>query len=173
MGWARIARIDWLKSDACTQQWLQSTERFLISPDLPLLDGPLYHKASSDNDSVFHHAIADTQLDGWGCRVGALRLRDEHGIFLRNIGDGQRAPTPLLELAHVLGASRAVELKTETEADLLYLRGRGTSLGGLRPKCSIVDDDGYLAIGKFPSITDERSVTKGEILALFQKRIRR
>src|ERR1700675_1431139 len=43
---------------------------------------------------------------------------------------------------------------------------RGTSLGGLRPKCSVIDDDGALSIGKFPSVEDERAVTKGEVLAM-------
>ncbi len=47
-----------------------------------------------------------------------------------------------------------------------YLQGKGTSLGGMRPKCTIVDADGSLAIGKFPSINDIRSVTRGEVLAL-------
>ncbi len=47
-----------------------------------------------------------------------------------------------------------------------YLRGRGTSLGGLRPKCTVLDDDGRLSIGKFPSVQDQRAVTKGEVLAL-------
>jgi serine/threonine-protein kinase HipA len=72
----------------------------------------------------------------------------------------------LVELAHLLAASRAVETNTETAADLAYLRGRGTSLGGLRPKCTVGDDDGRLSIGKFPSVNDERAVTKGEVLAL-------
>lgn len=36
----------------------------------------------------------------------------------------------------------------------------------MRPKCSVVDDDGTLAIGKFPSVQDERAVTKGEVLAM-------
>lgn len=57
-------------------------------------------------------------------------------------------------------------MNKETAADLKYLRGKGTSLGGMRPKCSIMDDDGYLAIGKFPSIQDDLSVTRGEVLAL-------
>ena len=30
----------------------------------------------------------------------------------------------------------------------------------------MIDDDGALSIGKFPSIDDDRPVTKGEILAL-------
>lgn len=30
----------------------------------------------------------------------------------------------------------------------------------------MLDAEGRLAIGKFPSVTDERAVTKGEVLAL-------
>ena len=99
-------------------------------------------------------------------RVGALRFRDEQGVFRRAIKTGSRTTPPLMDLKHLTAASRAVELNEETAADLAYLRGRGTSLGGLRPKCSIVDDDGHLAIGKFPSVRDERAVTKAEVLAL-------
>lgn len=99
-------------------------------------------------------------------RVGALRFRDEEGVLRRTIPDGERATPPRIELQQMIASSRAVELNTETAADLAYLRGRGTSLGGLRPKCSIVDGDGKLAIGKFPSVHDERAVTKGEVLAL-------
>ncbi len=41
-----------------------------------------------------------------------------------------------MELGQMMGATRAVEMNEETEADLRYLRGRGTSLGGMRPKCA-------------------------------------
>src|ERR1019366_10066349 len=101
-----------------------------------------------------------------GSRVGALRFRDEKGVFQRAAEPDRRTAPPLLELRHLVSASRAVETETETAAELAYLRGRGTSLGGLRPKCTVVDDDGMLAIGKFPSVLDERPVTKGEVLAL-------
>jgi serine/threonine-protein kinase HipA len=66
----------------------------------------------------------------------------------------------------MLRASHAVETGTETGEDLKYLLGKATSLGGLRPKCSLIDEDGALALGKFASVTDERSVTRGEVLAL-------
>ncbi|HEV7589132.1 MAG TPA: type II toxin-antitoxin system HipA family toxin [Longimicrobium sp.] len=99
-------------------------------------------------------------------RVGALRFRDEAGVFRRAQEPGRRGVPPLLELGHLLAATRAVETNTESAADLAYLRGRGTSLGGLRPKCSVVDDEGHLSIGKFPSTGDERPVTKGEVLAM-------
>ena len=98
-------------------------------------------------------------------RVGALRFRDEEGVFRRAPEPGRRTVPPLVELARLAGATRAVETDSETEADLAYLRGRGTSLGGLRPKCTVTDD-GKLCIGKFPSVADERAVTKGEVLAM-------
>lgn len=190
---------------AYDSEWLAAADRFELSPDLALVEGYQYRKAPSKEDSIFHFAFADTEPDGWGCRViardhakrrkaaqaagapapgaaltemdyllgvddmsriGALRLVDDEGNFLRTIEDGGRGTPPLLELAQLIGATRAVEMNQETEADLKYLRGRGTSLGGMRPKCTILDEDGHLAIGKFPSVKDDRSVTRGEVLAL-------
>lgn len=99
-------------------------------------------------------------------RVGALRFQDEDGIFKRALEEGRCTAPPLIELTHLLAATRAVEMGNETAADLAYLRGCGTSLGGLRPKCTVIDDQGRLSIGKFPSVADERAVTKGEVLAM-------
>lgn len=99
-------------------------------------------------------------------RLGALRLRDAEKNYMRSVEEGKRATPPLLELEKVMSASRAVELSQETKEDLEYLQGKGTSLGGMRPKCTLLDEDGALALGKFPSVNDERSVTRGEVLAL-------
>ena len=99
-------------------------------------------------------------------RIGALRFRDEDGVFRRAVPEGPSATPPSVSLQALVSASRAVELNQETARDLEYLRGRGTSLGGLRPKCSIIDSDGRIAIGKFPSVADDRAVTKAEVLAL-------
>ena len=99
-------------------------------------------------------------------RVGALRLRDAEGNWQRTVPAGRRSTPPLIELGRIYQASRAVECGQETAEDLRYLQGRGTSLGGMRPKCTLVDEDGRLAIGKFPSVTDMRGVTHGEVLAL-------
>ena len=66
-------------------------------------------------------------------RIGAIRLMDERGRFLRTLEEDGRGTPPLLELAQMMAATRAVEMNKETEADLRYLRGRGTSLGGMRP----------------------------------------
>ncbi len=100
-------------------------------------------------------------------RVGALRFRDETGTFLSTQPSSQQLlAANLKDVERILNASKAFEDHLETPQDLAYLLGRGTSLGGLRPKCSVINEQGRLAIAKFPSITDERSVTKGEILAL-------
>lgn len=99
-------------------------------------------------------------------RMGALRLRDAQGHYLRSVAQGERSTPALIELEKILSASRAVELSTETAQDLAYLQGKGTSLGGMRPKCTVLDVDNTLALGKFPSVSDERSVTQGEVLAL-------
>lgn len=112
-----------------------------------------------------------TEVDYLSCvddfsRVGALRLRNENGQYLRSVTEGERTTPAFLELEQILLASRAVEMSQETAADLAYLQGKGTSLGGMRPKCTILDSDGALSLGKFPSINDERAVTRGEVLAL-------
>jgi len=71
-------------------------------------------------------------------RVGAVRFRDDRGTSYRS-ADGARETPALVQLSHLLSASKAVEENTETARDLEYLRGNGTSLGGLRPKCSLID----------------------------------
>jgi serine/threonine-protein kinase HipA len=99
-------------------------------------------------------------------RIGALRIQNANGGYLRSADQGRRTTPPILELEKMLAASRAVEISRETVDDLNYLLGKGTSLGGMRPKCTVLDEDGMLALGKFPSVNDERNVTRGEVLAL-------
>ena len=97
-------------------------------------------------------------------RIGALRLVDAKGQFL---GFGARHRTPhLVELGKIAEAAHKVEAGTDSMTDLQYLQGRATSLGGMRPKCTVLEEDGSLAIGKFSSIKDERSIVRAEVLAL-------
>lgn len=99
-------------------------------------------------------------------RMGALRLQHGSGTFLQTVEEGKRSTPPLVDLQHLYEASRAVEGGHETLEDLKYLQGKGTSLGGMRPKCTVLDTDGRLALGKFPSLMDTRHVTRAEVLAL-------
>ncbi len=99
-------------------------------------------------------------------RMGALRLRASDGQFLATVEEGKRSTPALMDLQRIYLASRAVESGTETAEDLKYLQGKATSLGGMRPKCTLLEVDGTLALGKFPSIQDTRNVTRAEVLAL-------
>lgn len=99
-------------------------------------------------------------------RVGALRLFDpQANVYLRSGGGHWHVP-PLVELDKVVQAARALEAGTESAQDLHYLLGQGTSLGGARPKSTVRDTDGRLALGKFPSQADKRDVIRGEVLAM-------
>jgi serine/threonine-protein kinase HipA len=123
-------------------------------------------RSGQAQEAVPLHAIDFLLAVDDASRAGALRLQDEAGVFCRATEPGRRTAPPLIELKQLLRATHAVETDSETAADLAYLRGRGTSLGGMRPKCTVADDDGRLAVGKFPSVQDERPVTKGEVLAM-------
>lgn len=103
-------------------------------------------------------------------RIGALRLYKD-GKYLRAAEEGCRMTPPFIELEKMYRATRAIETSTETLEDLRYLQGKGTSLGGMRPKCTVLDEDGRLAIGKFPSVSDTHNVTRAEVLALRLARI--
>lgn len=79
-------------------------------------------------------------------RLGALRLFDpDTGAYLHS-GQAHRHVPPLVELEKTLRAANALEAGTDDEHDLQYLLGNGTSLGGARPKSSVRDRDGWLAL---------------------------
>ena len=45
--------------------WLAAADRFAFDPALPLVPGAQFHRRT-DGGSIFHNAIADTEVDGWG-----------------------------------------------------------------------------------------------------------
>jgi len=54
----------------------------------------------------------------------------------------------------------------DTEEDLGLLFAPGSSLGGARPKASVIEKDGHLAIAKFPRKDDEINTVVWESVAL-------
>lgn len=95
-------------------------------------------------------------------RSGALRYkRDETGSFLDDRDDA--AAPPFVRLRELEAASRAIESDPRNEdpagdAWLRMLLAPGASLGGARPKATVVDTDGHLWIAKFPSVGDRHDV---------------
>lgn len=172
--------------------WLNGGAAFALDPaNLPL--GPLPAYTSSEK-SALPGAMRDSAPDRWGqqlirrafrksgearglseidyllavndhTRIGALRYRrGGEAEFDRDMGRF-RVP-PLIRLPALLNATDAVLGNTETADDLKLLLNEGSPLGGARPKSAVVDEDGSLAIAKFPKPDDDRSIPHGEVLAL-------
>jgi len=98
-------------------------------------------------------------------RQGALRFaREEGGPFLAE-HDADRIP-PLIELPRLLSAAEHVVSDSDSDEDLRLLLAPGSSLGGARPKASVRDRDGHLAIAKFPHEDDEINTVLWEAVAL-------
>jgi serine/threonine-protein kinase HipA len=99
-------------------------------------------------------------------RQGALRFRRSGGDFLNYTPPERRKTPPALTFEQLIASTRAVELGQETQRDLELLRGRGSDLDGMRPKCTVIDLTGALSLAKFPSVGDTRSITRSEMLAI-------
>jgi serine/threonine-protein kinase HipA len=98
-------------------------------------------------------------------RQGALRFAEqEGGSFLRP--EGVRRIPPLVELPKLLAAAENVMDEKDTDEDLRLLFAPGSSLGGARPKASVREKDGHLAIAKFPRKDDEYNTVFWEEVAL-------
>jgi serine/threonine-protein kinase HipA len=72
----------------------------------------------------------------------------------------------VVELPKLLSAAEHVVEKKDTEEDLRLLLESGSSLGGARPKASVTDKNGHLAIAKFPRKDDEINTVMWEAVAL-------
>jgi serine/threonine-protein kinase HipA len=97
-------------------------------------------------------------------RLGALRFRHVGGTdFLAPVHDGVPA---LIELERLLRITQRILRDEETDEDLRMIFAPGSSLGGARPKASVIDRTGRLSIAKFPEDTDAYSIETWEEIAL-------
>jgi serine/threonine-protein kinase HipA len=102
-----------------------------------------------------------------GHRMGGIRFKQQDGPFLNNNKELASPPwTSLRELEQI-----SLRLEEDDIIDdpeylkwLNMLIAPGASLGGARPKASIVDDNGGLWIAKFPSRNDLGDVGGWEIV---------
>jgi serine/threonine-protein kinase HipA len=103
-----------------------------------------------------------------GHRMGGVRFKlNEDGPFLN---DQKKMATPpwtsLRELEHAsLQLERDDAINDPEYAHWLsVLIDPGSSLGGARPKASVMDDKGHLWIAKFPSSRDEKNAGAWEMV---------
>lgn len=98
-------------------------------------------------------------------RQGALRFAVQAGGPFLAESAGVRIP-PVIELPRLLTAADHFESETDTDEELRLLLASGSSLGGARPKATMRENDGSLAIAKFPHRNDEYDVELWEAAAL-------
>ena len=103
-----------------------------------------------------------------GHRLGALRFKlDPDGEFMND--QRKMATPPWTSLRELENASLELE-RDDAMNDPQYARwlsvliDPGSSLGGARPKASIVDENGHLWIAKFPSSKDEKNAGAWEMV---------
>jgi serine/threonine-protein kinase HipA len=193
--WARVRKNKEGASFEYDRTWLDNPARFSLEPALQLGPGPFHTPADTPMFGAIGDSAPDrwgralmrraerrrAEREGVAprtlqeidylllvddeARQGALRFAGrEGGPFLR--GEGVKRIPPLVELPELLSAAEHVMEDKDTEEDLRLLFAPGSSLGGARPKASVIEKDGQLAIAKFPRPDDEINTVLWEAAAL-------
>lgn len=178
------------------QNWLEHPEKFALEPALKLTEGAYHTtagmsafgaigdsapdrwgrvlmrrsesiKAKAEKRSPMTLFEADYLLGvNDEARQGALRFSLElnNPVFLA--AKDQNTIPQLVDLPKLLSATERFLDNDESAEDLKLLLAPGSSLGGARPKASVRDKGGSLAIAKFPRKDDEHNVVIWEAVAL-------
>jgi len=193
--WARVRKNRESATFEYDEAWLTHASRFSLEPALKLGPGPFHTPSEKPLFGTIGDSAPDrwgrvlmrraerrraerageTPRTLWEidyllrvddeARQGALRFAErEGGPFL-----AQHAATripPLIELPRLLSAAERVATDADSDEDLRLLLAPGSSLGGARPKASVRDRDGHLAVAKFPHHGDEINTVRWEAVAL-------
>ncbi len=193
--WARHRRHQESATFEYDRRWLANPGCFSIEPALSLGPGP-YHTAagrplfgalgdsapdrwgrvlmrraerrSAEKDKRTARTLSEVDfllMVDDEARMGGLRFSETEGGLFREHGPAMRIP-PFIDLPRLLSASQRVTMEKDTEEDIRLLLAPGSSLGGARPKASVRDKNGTLAIAKFPQKTDEVNAVLWEAVAL-------
>lgn len=177
------------------ESWLKNPENFELEPYLPLTEGTFHTDTKKSIFSSFSDCSPDSwgrllikqneekraekekrarrqlnQIDYLLAvydfsRHGALRFKQTpDGDFL-SAKDNKAIP-PLVELPKLLTASEKVLDDDASYNDIRELLAPGSSLGGARPKASVIDKTGNLCIAKFPKKDDNNNNVLWEAVAL-------
>jgi serine/threonine-protein kinase HipA len=193
--WTRIRKDRESATFEYDRSWLAHPERFSLEPALTLGPGP-FHTASgkalfgtigdsapdrwgrvlmrraerrrAESERQTPRTLAEIDyllMVDDETRQGALRFAErEGGPFLSDVAPSKIPP--LIGLPRLLSAAAHVVDDRDSDEDLRLLLAPASSLGGARPKASVRDRDGRLAIAKFPSKTDEINAVLWEAVAL-------
>ncbi|MBR2082297.1 MAG: type II toxin-antitoxin system HipA family toxin [Elusimicrobiaceae bacterium] len=193
--WSHFTRNKETSEFEYSPQWLQNPLTFSLEPSLHLMTGkqiPTYPKAlfGSIGDSApdswgrllmrrFEAQQAKqekrsprtlNEIDyllyvNDFSRQGALRFKtEEEGPFL--FPSEIKSIPPLVELPKLLAAAENIVNSSENFEELQLLLTPGSSLGGARPKASVLDKQKNLCIAKFPKRDDYTNTVLWEVVAL-------
>lgn len=177
------------------ESWLKNPENFELEPYLPLTEGTFHTDTKKSIFASFSDCSPDSwgrllikqneekraekekrarrqlnQIDYLLAvydfsRHGALRFKQTpDGDFLS--AQDNKAIPPLVELPKLLTASEKVLDDDASYNDIRELLAPGSSLGGARPKASVIDKTGNLCIAKFPKKDDNNNNVLWEAVAL-------
>jgi serine/threonine-protein kinase HipA len=170
--------------------WLENPARFSLEPALPLGPGPFHTPADAamfgadrwgrtlmrrmelrraEREKQAPRTLQESDyllMVDHEAPQGAIRFAShEGGPFLRQEG-AKRIP-PMIELPRLLSAAEHVVEEEDTDEDLRLLFAPGSSLGAARPKASLRDKGGHLAIVKFPrAATTNTTQSSGRLTLL-------
>jgi len=192
--WGRVRRERESATFEYDPSWLENPARFSLEPALQLGPGPFHtpgdlpmfgaigdsapdrwgrvlmrrmERRRAEREKTTPRTLREIDyllLVDDEARQGAMRFAErEGGPFLRD-EEAKRIP-PIMGLPKLLSASERFIEEKDTDEDLRLLIAPGSSLGGARPKASVRDKDGQLAIAKFPRKDDEITTVVWERLA--------
>jgi serine/threonine-protein kinase HipA len=193
--WGRMRKDSESATFEYDAEWLKNPAKFSLEPALQLGPGPFHTPADTPMFGAIGDSAPDRwgralmrrmerrRAEAAGtapralreidflllvddeARLGALRFAEkEGGPFIRK--EGVKRIPPLVELPKLLAAAEHVMDEKDTAEDLQLLLAPGSSLGGARPKASVREKDGDLAIAKFPRKDDEYNTVVWEAIAL-------
>jgi serine/threonine-protein kinase HipA len=175
-------------------EWLRDADGFELEPDLPLTRGGFVPPTGQAIHGSLGDSAPDTwgrrlmqraerrQAEREGravrtlmesdyllgvsdeTRLGALRFRRMGAETF--LADSHRGIPALVDLGRLLQSTERILRDEETDDDLQLIFAPGSSLGGARPKASVIDRHGRLSIAKFPKESDEYSMETWEEIAL-------
>lgn len=192
--WGRVRRERESATFEYDPSWLENPARFSLEPALQLGPGPFHtpgdlpmfgaigdsapdrwgrvlmrrmERRRAEREKATPRTLREIDyllLVDDEARQGAMRFAErEGGPFVRD-EEAKRIP-PIMGLPKLLSASERFIEEKDTDEDLRLLIAPGSSLGGARPKASVRDKDGQLAIAKFPRKDDEIATVVWERVA--------
>lgn len=179
-------------SFAYDPSWLARRDKFAVDPELPVGPGqfhtqrPIFNAFSDSAPDRWGQTLLRRQERQRAKAAGhaprtllagdlVLGVADSgrHGAFrFKTASSGEfLAPSaqpipPVLALGKLQAAAGRFVRDRDTDADLALLLAPGTSLGGARPKATVVDRDGSLWMAKFARSDDAWPVIPWEATAL-------